>query len=107
MGWETVSTSDVVSLANQLVYTLGESTARKKTLKFLIFNSSQWRFLYETKNLLVLAIITKSQDIGTEVVTNVSGTFSLLTSPSNVFLIPNERALRNYRSSSQSSLLIC
>ena len=64
--------------------------------------------LNETKTLLVSAIIAKSQDIGKESDTNVStlSGFSPLTSLSNILPILNDRVLRNYKGSSQFSLLI-
>ena len=102
-----MSTPDLVNLANKPSHTLDELPIIK-TLKFLIFNSGKWRPLNETKILLVSAIIPKIQDPGKETVTNLSasGTFRPLTSLSNVLLILNPEALRNYRGSSQSSLLI-
>ena len=64
--------------------------------------------LSEIKTLLISAIIEKSQDIGKEIVTNVStlGIFSLLTSLFNILPILNNGAPRNYGRFSQSSVLI-
>ena len=60
------------------------------------------------QTLLVSAIIWKSQGTRKEIVTNVRalGIFSPLTILSKVLPVLNGRALRNYRCSSQSFLLI-
>ena len=90
---ETMSTLDLANLANQPSHTPDESPKRKIT-KFLIFNSSKWRSLNETKRLLVCAIIAKSQDVGKEIVTNLSALSafspltSLIISPSWITTIP-------------------
>ena len=56
---------------------------------------------------LLVSIIAKSQDIGKEIVTNVSAsdTGSPLSSISNVLPVLNDKALRDYRSSSHPPYL--
>lgn len=68
-------------------------------LRFLIFNSNEWRFLNTTKIILVSVIFAKCRDMGRKSVTNWSilNAFSLLTSFSIVLLIPKDGTLRNYR----------
>lgn len=58
MEWETASTPDLVNFANQPL-----STPQGRLTKFLTFNSYKQRLLNETRNLLVSAIIAKSQYI--------------------------------------------
>ena len=80
-----------------------------RSLKSSILNSNKWRSLKKQKQTLpVSAIIAKSQDIGRKIVTSLStpDTFRPLTSLSNSLLTPSDGALRNYRGSSKSSLLI-
>lgn len=83
------------------------SHLKGRTPYFLIFKSSKWRFLNEIKTFPVSAIIAKSQDTGKDCYKfKCLSAFSPLTSLSNVLSILNNGALRNYRGSSQFSLLI-
>ena len=73
MKWETMFSPDLTWK------TISLSHHKGRLEKFLVFNSSKWRILHRTKALLASAIIADSQDIGKEIVINVSslGTFSL------------------------------
>ena len=77
-----MSTPGLVNLVNQLLSTLDESPQRK-IAKLLTFNFIKWRFLNETKTLLVPAIIAKSQDIRKNIITDLHSLciFIPLTSP--------------------------
>ena len=60
----------------------------------------------ESKMFLVSVIVVRLQDIGKEIVTHLTtlGNISPLTSLSNISTILNDRALRNYKGSSQPHL---
>ena len=104
MEWETTPIPDLVNLANQLSQTPDESP-QKNMAKIL--QLQQMKGPKQNKTFLVSSTVIKSQDIEKEIITNLStlGTFSLLISLSNVLLILNDMAPRNYRGSSQSSSL--
>lgn len=80
----------------------------KKKSKILNFQLWQTKVPINNQNLLVSVIVAKSQDTGEEFLINLStsGDFGLLTSPSNILLIPNDGTPRNYRGSSHPSLLL-
>lgn len=60
MECETISTPDLVNLANQLTHTPDDSTKRKIN-KFLIFSSGQWKPLQKTKTMITISVtIAKS-----------------------------------------------
>lgn len=101
----TLHTPDFVNLSNQLPYTLDESS-KKKIAKILNLQLQQTKAPNQNQTLLASAVIVKRQDIGKEIVTNVSAsdTCSALTSISKVFPILNDGAPRNYSSSSDLSL---
>ena len=100
MEWETMSTPDLVNLANQLSHFLDKSPKRK-TAKILNLQLQLIKTPNKTKIFLVSAITAKSQGVGKDVVTNLStsGSFSPPASPSNVLPIPSDGDLRNYRGS--------
>lgn len=66
--WETMSTPDVVSLADEPVHTADEPPARK-TAKILNFCPQQIKICMQKQN-LVSAVIANSQNIGQETGTN-------------------------------------
>lgn len=70
---------------------------KEALLKILHFQFWQTEFPKQNENLLVSAIIAKSQSTGEKIVTNSSspGPFSSLASFSNVLLILNVGGLRN------------
>lgn len=80
----------------------------KKKSKILNFQLWQTKVPINNQNLLVSVIVAKSQDTGEEFLINfsTSGDFGLLTSPSNILLIPNDGTPRNYRGSAHPSLLL-
>lgn len=99
MKQETMSTSDLVNLANQLICTLDDSTKRKNTNP-LIFNYNKWRSLNKTKLFLVFAITAKIQGTGRKWLQT-----EVLQTPSVLQVFSNYGTLRNYRGFSQSFYL--
>lgn len=65
----------------------------KRRLKFLIFSFNKCNLLHKTETLLVSSISTEIQDIGKEIVINIStlGTFIFLTRLSKILPISIDR----------------
>ena len=84
---------DLINLANQLSHTLEES-AKTETAKILYLQPEQMKPPKLNQVLLVSAVITRSQVIGKEIVTNKH--LSAFR-PQSKLLILNDRDLRNYR----------
>lgn len=88
-----MSTPDLVTLVNQLSHTLHESSPRE-IIKILNLQLQQMKPPKLNQVLLVSAVITRSQVIGKEIVTNKH--LSAFR-PQSKLLILNDRDLRNYR----------
>ena len=68
MEWKTMSTSDLINLANQLSHTLDESLEKKNTR----FPNLQIQQMKAPKQNLLVSAILNIQDTGEETVTNLS-----------------------------------
>lgn len=103
MERETMLTPDFVNLANR-----HPCAVNPRVPKLLIFICSKQRLHNKNKTFPVSAIIAKSQDIGKDIVTNLStsGAFRPLTNLSNLLPGLDDGTQRNHRDSFQSSLLI-
>lgn len=101
MEWETISTLNLVNLANQLFHIF---YLKVRPQKFLIFSFSKWRLLRKIQTFLVLLLLKRDRKPEKKIVTNVRALEAVR--PFSVLPILKVGALRNHRSSPKSSLLI-
>lgn len=107
MGWGTMATLDLVNLAKELESTLDEPP-KSKIANTIDLQLWQMRGSKDNQRTPTFAITATSKDTGkgNAVSLKVEDSLGLLTSVFQVFLIPNDRALRSYRGFFQSFHLI-